>query len=262
MDRIYWQKQTKDSPLFPDLLWSRPETRLHAGKLLIIGGNGYEFKAPANAYGDALEAGIGTAKVLLPDSMKKTVEDIFPEAEFATSTHSGSFARAALEQLLSLAEWADGVLLAGDLGHNSETAIVLESFLTKYDRQLTIAGDAIDYCLGMAPICLERPDTTLILTSAQLQKLGTAAHYTAAFTSDMALLQLVEQLHDFSSQYPANLLVQHDGSIVVAVQGRICSTNDPQTVNLTAVAAHGSVWWLQNSSKPYEALTTSLLEQP
>jgi len=258
MDRTYWHKQTADTPLFPDMLWSRPETRRHAGKLLIIGGSGYEFKQPANAYGDALEAGVGSAKVLLPASMQKVVQELFPEAEFAPSTPSGSFARSALAQAIDLAEWADGVLFAGDLGRNSETAIMLESFLKKYNRQVTLAHDAIEYCLANPIGCLERPETNLVLSMPQLQKLGVAAKLPIAFTSNMQLLQLVEQLHDLSATHPANLIVLHDQTVVVASGGEVSTTmlDEP---SLSYIAAHAAVWWLQAPSQAFRALTTSLL---
>ncbi len=259
MKQTYWQTQSSEQPLFPDLEWSRPETRQHAGKLLIVGGSGYEFRAPANAYGDALDAGIGSAKVLLPDSMQKTVHDLFPEAEFAPSTPSGSFARNALAQLLDLAEWADAVLLAGNLGRNSETAIVLEAFMKKYDRQLTVAEDAIEYCIANAADCLDRPNTTLVMTMAQLQKLAIAAKRTTPITSTMQLVQLVEQLHELSSDHAANLVVQHDDTVVVACSGQVSSTKLGEP-SIGAVAAHATVWWLQHSSQPYQALTTAALQ--
>ena len=58
----YWQRQEPGEPLFPDLLWSRPENRQFAGKLLIMGGNAHGFAAPAEAYAHAEKAGIGVAR--------------------------------------------------------------------------------------------------------------------------------------------------------------------------------------------------------
>lgn len=257
----YWLRQTKATPLFPDLLWSRPENRRHAGKLLIVGGSGYEFKEPANAYGDALDAGIGSATVLLPGSMKKTVADIFPEAEFAPSTPSGSLARHSLDTLLQLAGWADGVLLAGNLGRNSETAILLESFLQRYDGQVTVTGDAVEYCLATPDGCLQRANTTLVLEFAQLQKLATQAKFATAFTSTMGLLQLVEALHDLAATRQCNLLVQHTGQACVAAKGQVSTTPQPDDQRdwPTHTATHAAVWWLQNPAKPFESLVTSLV---
>lgn len=258
MERTYWQKQTKSSPLFADLLWSRPENRLHAGKLLIIGGSGYDFKAPANAYGDALDAGVGVARVILPSSLQKTVAHIFPEAEFAPHTPSGSFARSSLAQFLEGTTWADAVLLAGSLGRNSETAIALESLLSKYQGTLVLANDAVEYCLDTPAGCLDRPDTGVVCTTAQLQKMAAKARFATAFTSDMPLLNMVEALHEFSLAHVGNLIVWHDGTLLVASEGRI-STTPAEEFDPTDTAARAVVWWLQNPSQPYEALTTSLV---
>ncbi|MGC1176527.1 MAG: hypothetical protein WA843_00490, partial [Candidatus Saccharimonadales bacterium] len=71
MDHTYWHKQTAARPLFPDLLWSRPEHKAHAGKLLIVGGNAHGFAAPAEAYSQSQRAGVGVARALLPQPVKK-----------------------------------------------------------------------------------------------------------------------------------------------------------------------------------------------
>src|SRR3982750_2547854 len=119
MDRTYWHKQTAEKPLFPDMLWSRPENKRQAGKLLVVGGNVHGFAAAATAYAEAGKAGIGTARVLLPDSLQKTVGRVLEAGEYAPSTPSGSFSQRALAELLEMASWADGTLLAGDFGRNS-----------------------------------------------------------------------------------------------------------------------------------------------
>jgi NAD(P)H-hydrate repair Nnr-like enzyme with NAD(P)H-hydrate dehydratase domain len=261
MDNTYWHKQSAKQPLFPDLLWSRPENRRHAGKLLIVGGNGYEFKSPANAYGDALNAGVGHAKVLLPDSMQKTVHDIFPEAEFAPSTPSGSFARSSLAQMLDLATWADAVLLAGDFGRNSETAVVLESFLQKYQGLVCLTRDAINYFLDAPGGLLARPETLLVVTTAQLQRLATGAHFTPAFTSDTDLLRTVDWLHDFTERFGVHIIVKHLDTMFVASSGQVSSmpAETGQGAWRVHTASSAITWWLQNSSKPFEALTTSIV---
>jgi NAD(P)H-hydrate repair Nnr-like enzyme with NAD(P)H-hydrate dehydratase domain len=187
MDRTYWHKQTKENPLFPDLLWSRPENRAHAGKLLVIGGNAHGFAAPAEAYMESMKAGVGLTRVLLPDAVKAAAGHALETVDFAPSTPSGSFSKKSLAEFLDHAAWADGVLLAGDLGRNSETAILLESFLQKYVGLITLTKDAIDYTYGFAELALTRPDTTLVLTLAQLQKLAKAAKYTKAVQFSISL---------------------------------------------------------------------------
>jgi ADP-dependent NAD(P)H-hydrate dehydratase / NAD(P)H-hydrate epimerase len=261
MDRPYWSKQTVGEPLFPDLMWSRPENRGQAGKLLIVGGNAHGFAAAGDAYAAATDAGIGTARVLLPDSLQKTVGRVFEAGEYAPSTPSGSFSKRSLAELLAMSQWADAVLLAGDFGRNSETAVVLERFLDKYEGRLTIAKDAADYFIKAPAQMLERGDTLLVISFAQLQKLASAARFTTAFTFDMDLIRLVEALHDFTERHPAAIMVKHLDNIFVAWGGKVSTTklDEDREVWRVRAAAYAAVWWLQNPSKTLEALTTSLI---
>jgi len=260
MDRTFWHKQTNDSPLFPDLLWSRPENRAHAGKLLIIGGNAHGFAAPAEAYAAAGKAGIGSARVVLPQRVRQLVGDVLPGVEYAMSNPSGGFSQLALGDLLQQAQWADGVLLAGDFGRNSETAILLEKFLDKFSGQITITKDAADYFTSAPAALLARADTTLVISFAQLQKLATGAHFTHAFTFDMDLLRLVDGLHEFTQMHHVNIITKHLDTFLVAASGQVSTTKITQELKIWRVqtAASAAVWWLQNPAKPFEALTTSL----
>lgn len=256
MDHTYWHKQTTDQPLFPDLLWSRPENRAHAGKLGIIGGNLHGFAAAAEAYAQSLKAGIGTSRVLLPDSLKSTVGRVFEAGEYAPSTPSGSFSQPALGDFLEIALWSDGVWLAGDFGQNSETAIVLESFITKFSGQITLTEDAVNYFLAQPQKLLSRSETLLVLEMSQLQKLATGAKYPQAFTSNMDLLKLIATLHEFSLTYKPYIMVKHLDTIVIAVNGQISTTKSDY--NTVQIAAYASVFWLQNPNKPFEALSSSI----
>ncbi len=259
--RPYWHRQTPDKPLYPNMVWSRPENKLYAGKLLIVGGNLYGFRGPAEAYSEATRAGIGTARVLLPDALAKTLGKTFEAGEFAPSTPSGSFSQSALGELLPMALWADGVLLADDFGRNSETAILLEKFAAKYTGQLTIAGAAADYFIQAPAAILARSDTLLVISLAQLQKLAMAAASTMAFTSSMDLLRFVDGLHAFTAGQPFNIITEHLGNIFVAINGTISSTRPYATNGSWEIhaAAHAATWWLQNPGKPFEALTTCLV---
>lgn len=258
----YWHKQTIDKPLFPELLWSRPENRLHAGKLAIIGGNLHGFSAPAEAYNLAMKAGIGTAKVLLPSSIEKIVGPVLEHGEFAPSNPSGSFSQKALATFLDLAAWADGTLLAGDLGRNSETAIALEKFLTKHQGQVTLTKDAADYFIATARTLGQRPNTCLVLSFAQLQKLGSSLGFSQPFTFSMDLLNLVRALHELTTDYPLNIITKHQQNLLVATAGQVSTTKLPQDPEIWRLktAAYTSVWWLQNPSQTFQALTTAITE--
>lgn len=241
------------------MLWSQPENKLFAGKLLIIGGHAQTFARPAEAYGLAEKAGIGTTRILLPNVLSRTVGKIFPAAEFSPSTPSGSFSQTSLGEFLPAALWADGVLLAGDFGRNSETAIVLEKLADKHRSQLTLVGDSVDYFLATPAPILHRENTVVVVTMSQLQKLAVAARFTTAFTSDMDFLKLIAALHEFSLTYGLHVAVCHHYTIYLAVAGQISVTKRTETASELWIAAQAATWWIQNPAKPFEAMTTAVL---
>lgn len=258
----YWQKQEQRKPLYPDLLWNRPENKLHAGKLLIVGGNKYGFQAPANAAGEANKAGIGMTRTLLPDALQKTVSKLFPDIEYAPSTPSGSFAREALGEVINAALWADGVLLTGDFGRNSETAIMLETLLEKYAGLLVLTKDSLDYFLESPQALLQRESTTLVANFGQLQKLASHSQPATVFTHDMDLVRIVETLHSFTSEFAVSIMTKHQDTIFIATNGNVVTHKLPEDQKIWCVkaAAHAAVWQLQNPAKPLEALVSSLIK--
>jgi hypothetical protein len=169
--------------------------------------------------------------------------------------------RLSLAQLLDTAEWADGVLLAGNFGRNSETAIVLEDFLSKFVGKVTITHDAADFFLANARPLLDRAETTLVIGFGQLQKLATNSGFSIAFTSSMGLLRFVEAFHDFSRSHPCNIIVKVGQNIIVAKAGKISSTpiDEDRKIWRVETAANAAVWWLQNPENTFKALTTSLV---
>lgn len=261
MSAQFWHKQGNE-PLYKDLLWDKPENKQHAGKLLIIGGNLHSFAAPGAAYQAAIASGIGIAKVLLPDALKKTVGSFLENGEFAPSNKSGSFSRKALSDWLDFAMWADGVLIPGDMGRNSETAIVLEQFVSKYTGQLTITQDALDYFTANPEHLLKRPETTLVTSFAQLQKLGVSSHFMHAFVYDVPIATMVENLHLFTTLHAVNIILRHNGILYVARDGEVATTKvEPgEATWRVETASHAAVWTLQNPSKVFAALCCTTYE--
>ena len=260
MQADYWHKQTKDKLLFPDLEWSKPENKRHAGKLVIIGGNLHGFAAPATAFTEAEKAGIGSVSVVLPAAIQKIVGGFLPEALFVPSTPIGSFGSQSLAEMLDNTVWGDAVLLAGDVGRNSETAIVFEKLLESYVGPLTITQDVIDLFLQSPQIVLNRPETTLVLSFAQLQKLATKSQFTSAFTFDMGLVRFVDALHEFTTLHHVSIIVKYLEDIVVGVNGQVSTTRLSKDLPIWRVktAAHASVWQLQHPAMAFKALTTSV----
>lgn len=261
MDFQYWKKQSPDRPLFPDIEWSKPENRLQAGKLGIIGGNKLGFAGVAEAYSVAKSAGVGDIRVLLPDVLKKTIPASITDAIFAPSNQSGSLSKDAAPELAHIGAWATGVLLVGDAGRSSETAILYEHFLSDYTGQLVITRDAVDLIKNSAQIIIERPNTLLVVSFAQLQKLFQAVYYPKVLTFSMQLTNLIEALHKFTISYPVSIAVLHREQLIIANGGDVTTTvwDDPMRIWRGNVAAKAAVYWLWNPQKPLEAVSTSVI---
>lgn len=259
MDHTYWLKQTS-KPLYDDILWSRPETKIGAGKLLIIGGNEYAFSAPGTAFNVADIAGAGVIRVLLPDAVRKVVKNLLPDADYSPSTRSGSFAKKALSDMLSLASWSDTVLLAGDLGRNSETAIALESFVDRYADQLVVTQDAVEYFHEHPGVIIDRPQTLIVLSLSQLQKLFINAPSITPVTLSMSTLQLVEALHVFTNEHSATIVTLHKGYVFVASRGQVSTTVCDKDIWRVETAARSAVFYMQNPEKVFESTTTAAYE--
>lgn len=261
MDNTYWQKQKPTKPLFPDLEWSKPERRDQSGNLGIIGGNKLGFASVAENYNIARDTGVGQVRVLLPDGLKKIVPPTMTDVLFGAMTPSGSLSKDALPELKALADWADGVLLIGDAGRNSETAVAYEKFINEFDGQLTITRDAIDLVKNSTEAIVNRPDTVLVASFSQVQQIFKNVYYPKVITFSMQLQQLVEALHKFTMTYPVTIMTLHQEHIVIAHDGKIVTQpfDSPMQIWHGTTATKVASYWLWSPDKPLESAATSLV---
>ncbi len=257
----YWQRQEPGKPLFPDIEWNKPEQRTQAGKLAIVGGNKLGFVAVGDAYMTATDAGVGQVRALLPDVLKKSVPASITDIVYAPTNPSGSLARDASANLHALGAWADSVLLIGDAGKNSETAILYEDFVRGYSGQLAITRDSVDLLQNTPELVVERDSTLLVVSFAQLQKLFSRVYYPKILTFSMQLQQLVETLHKFTITYPVTIVTFHQNHLVIAHSGQVVTTpwENPMSIWKGTVATHASAYWLWNPQKPLQAIAASLV---
>lgn len=261
MDYSYWKKQSPNTPLFPDIEWSKPETRTQSGKLGIIGGNKLGFAGVAESYSIAIKSGVGQVRVLLPDVLKKTIPKTITDTVYAPTNISGSLTKEAIAEMTSLGAWADEILLVGDAGRSSETAIAYEQLLQKYQGKLVITRDAIDLVKNSSQVLVERPDTLLIASFAQLQKIFQAVYYPKVLTFSMQLIQIVEALHKFTISYPVSIAVLHKEYLVIAYDGQVVTSEwaNPMAIWRGDVASKAAAYWLWNPGKVLEAVSTSIV---
>ena len=250
----YWTRQV-DKPLFPDAQWNKPERKSNAGRLLIVGGNGFEFAKTQTAYTQALKNGVGQSKVVLPKTASKMI-GVMEDIEYGEVTKKGSFSLDSLPHVQELMTWADMVLLPGELGRNSETTLLLEQIIDSMSTPAVITRDNLELLRNSAKMLLYRPDTSLVLSIAQLQDLMQSAGWPVAIKFQMSLPELVEALHEVTTQYPINFIVYFQTNLVAAIGGQVITTklsHEPESWRLQT-ATELALW--QIWTKPTEALAT------
>lgn len=258
------QKQSLESPLFPEIEWEAPQNIKQRGELLIVGGSLQGFASVANSFEYSKRAGIGRARVLMPEATKSSVAGFIDNIDFLPSTPSGSFAKTGLTSLKSFAQEAWGVLLAGEFGRNSETAALIEGFLMSTSGKIVLSKDAVDYAITAYPRpVLQRENTLLVLSLSQLQKLLKNAGAADNVRFEMSLQQTSAFLESLSVNVNAAIVTAHHKHLFVVVNGSVTVTpyaTDEESLWQTRTAAYTATYWLQHETKPLEAITTAVYD--
>jgi NAD(P)H-hydrate repair Nnr-like enzyme with NAD(P)H-hydrate dehydratase domain len=259
MNRTDWLRQS-DKPLFEQLEWDKPERKDLAGKLLIVGGHIHALTAPAQSYMLASSLGIGVQKVCLPSKTKSILGKAPFDAVFLPSTPSGEFAKDGINELLEYSQWADTILLPGDVGRNSQTTLLLEQFMQSFSGQVIINQDALDTLSNDPKLLLDRPNTTIVATIAQLQKIAKSIGWSTPITFTIDLSKLIEILSQISLKHSSAIVTLHQSQYVVVHKGKVSTTksshdtSEPQAWR-NALATHAAVYQTWYPTKPFEALT-------
>lgn len=264
----YWRKQQKGKALFDDVLWSKPERRDQSGRLVIIGGNGRGFWSVASAYQVARRLGVGEIRVVMPDSLRRTLPASIrlqmDDLVFVPSNPSGGLAMGAEKYLQVASHWSDNLLFIGDNGANSETAQLLGKFLGDEDyadAKVTLARDTVDLLVYDAETILSRQHCHLVVSLAQFQKLARSVFYPRMITFSQGVKQVAETLHKFTITYPVTITLFHDDNLIVAGGGEVISQtfDDPMRIwngEIPTREASWLVWQLD----PVKAVATSWVE--
>jgi len=252
MDDHCWQIQDKE-PLFPDTLWSKPETKALAKRLVIIGGHTGGFDQVAAAYQAAREAGIGQTKVALPDKLRSVLAKSLPDAVFVPSSPNGTVGDKALNDLLSYEQWADLSLIC-QTSDNSESALCVTHFAQRRQKPLVL-GDEAALALKSDPALLNQPGLYLVLSLAALQQVIKFLSPGLLIKHDMGLRPLALALAAIDT--PAGLVTVYDQHVLVKVGDNVTSTKRQSTPSLAALAGFSAVWLAWEPAKPLAALSTA-----
>ncbi|MBI3983876.1 hypothetical protein HY346_01100 [Candidatus Microgenomates bacterium] len=219
MGNVTLQRQLPNKPLFADVLWSKPVNRKAAKKLLIVGGHLGNFRQVQSVYTAAIKAGIGEAKVVLPDKLRPALGN-HPDCLFVASTNSGTLAKAALAEIKVYAEASDGLLLGPDLSQNAETITLVEQILLDFKTDICLSSEAIHLMLFNADAISFALNRLLVAPTKLLVKLAAKYRTPVTIRPDGGLLNQVNLLEALGNMVPAayvlaatDLLVWSDGQV-------------------------------------------------
>jgi NAD(P)H-hydrate repair Nnr-like enzyme with NAD(P)H-hydrate dehydratase domain len=246
-----------DQPLYPDVFWNRPTISSRAGRLLIVGGQKSQFAQIQGVYQIAEAAGIGEVQAAMPDVLQRLLGGS-EFGRFLPSSQSGSLGRAALGELLYLAEDYDGIVIGANLTNNSETAIMIESLITKTDQPLIITEETIELLKFHPELITGNPRALVVVTMPGLFALANNLHMPIAIKRDGGVLRKLEILHQLASISRASYVV-YGPEILVSAGGRLGITPLSQPIDTLPAAIIGTMatFWLQQRTKPFEGLMTA-----
>jgi hypothetical protein len=110
-------------------------------------------------------------------------------------------------------------------------------------------------------LLVERENTTLILSFAQLQKVFQSVYYPKMITFSMQLAGLVEALHKFTLTYPVTLVTLHKEHLIIAHGGDVVTQawDSPLRIWRGETAARAAAYLLWTPSKPLQAISASVV---
>lgn len=245
-----------NEPLYPKVLWNRPVARTGAGRLLVPGGHTGQFSLITSLHQVAQAAGAGACIAMLPDSLIAMLGGA-PETVFVPSTPSGSLHRDGLGRLLELASDSDAVMIGANLSQNSLTTILLERFLKESNVRVIAFGEAFASLQHNLGALTRREDSLLIVTMPEVIALAKSIGADITVKDGGGLVNKLEIVGTLS-QLVAGDIVVYGNETIVAVDGRLgVSASNFRLAQLPALAvAILSVFWVQNSARPYEGLMT------
>ncbi len=245
-----------DEPLFPDIFWNRPTIKSRGGRLLVVGGHSGAFSLVQGIYQTAEAAGIGEVHAAMPDALRPLLRDA-GFGIFLPSTVSGSLGRAALGELMSLADDHDAAVIGANLTTNSETGIMIESLLTRSDQPVVVTQEGINVMKFNPEAITGNPKALVVSTMNGLFDLAGNLHMPIAIRPRSGVMGKLEILHQLASISRCHYVVV-DQEVLVSADGRLGLTPLHRALTPLPALPIGiqATMWLQHRAKPYEALMT------
>ncbi len=254
MERQFLKQSEK--ALFPEIDWNKPVNKRAAKRLLIIGGHRTQFAHTQTVFNAAVKAGIGEAKVVLPDVLAPMIGHQ-PEFLFVPSTRSGSIAKAAYEPIKAFASESDGLILAGEFSHHPESISVVEQIMEESDKPTMLGTEAIEVMLFLPTSIFMHAHRLLIADTKTLAKLAAKLELNFEIIRDGGLTNKLNLLQRLSTAEAA-AIVLFGAEIIVQVANQT-SVTAVAGISEADVAGYMATYWLQHNDE-FKALTTAAWE--
>lgn len=202
---------------YKDLYFNIPEEQ-KMGVVSVIGGNGQNFRSVVKT-AEFLTNNfpLKEVRVVLPDSLKSKLPPL-DNFVFLKTTEVGSFSDA--EELKAVVNGTDFALLIGDLSKNTVTTRAVSSALINSDKPIILTRDAVDLAAEEnTERILMRENLTIFGATAQWQKVLKSVYYPKMLTLSQSLVQVAEVFHKFTLSYPTQVIILHEGQILISKNG-------------------------------------------
>ena len=221
----YWTEQLAE-PLFPDIIWNKPQSKIHGPHLTLIGGYRDHFANISQAYSRLLAIStIINLELSLADSLKPLIRhlNLACPIYYLPTNKTGNLSLKAFETILEIISAISVIYLAGDLSNNSETILLIEQLIDNLTNIIFINSELLQSLLASDCNYLNKNNIVLFFNPSQLQKWLINSHFPMAFKSTMNLLSWAELLHQISLAYHFYLICTYQNQIFLAHRGQIYS---------------------------------------
>lgn len=243
-----------DQPLFPETLWEKPQTKAASKKLLIIGGHLGQIEPVQRAYSCSIDAGIGEAKLILPDKLSPQIgrpDNVL----YVRSTSSGSIAKSAIADIEAFTKESDGVLVSGGLSKHPDSTVVLEHLLLYIDKPLIFTDEPLGLIGHRLGQFISKPDVLLVSLTQGFIKLADYLNLPQEISPRSSLLNKVALAESISRQTKFKLVL-NGKDLIVAVGSKTSYTKLKRLPSSEETAAYMAVYYMQHPKK-FRALTTA-----
>lgn len=237
-----------DKLLYEDILWSRPVRR--TGRVLLVGGHRDGFAELQKLFQGFEDAQVAECRLALPDKLSRLVGSL-EYVSLVASTPSGSVSRDALAELVYLANESDLVSIGPDLSNNSETTLAMQRLIAETRASILIPPQSTEQLLPEAGEWKDKENLLLFLNHKQLYRLASKLAVDATIPLSPTVDAIAGIALAVSKEFSPSLIISLENSLIVAVTGKV-SITQIKTLDTGLLAT----FWLQNTSKKYEALTT------